>query len=167
MKNLFSFAGRDMAVDLGTANTLVFVRGQGIVLNEPSVLAIATRTNKPLEVGPSAQRVRRRTPTYRHARRPVTLVDLAAFRDSIKAAWHAKALSDRRRALDQLIESVTLNEGELRIRYAWKSAPATYTHQTPPVPPATPMDAFGQVDEGIRTSRSHSCRIRIPLTRAP
>ncbi|MFZ0493850.1 MAG: rod shape-determining protein, partial [Acidimicrobiia bacterium] len=34
---LFSFAGQDMAIDLGTANTLVYVRGVGIVLNEPSV----------------------------------------------------------------------------------------------------------------------------------
>ena len=35
-----SFIGRDMAVDLGTANTLVYVRGRGIVLNEPSVVAV-------------------------------------------------------------------------------------------------------------------------------
>ena len=38
---LFSFLSADMAVDLGTANTLVYVRGQGIVLNEPSVVAIS------------------------------------------------------------------------------------------------------------------------------
>ncbi len=61
-------------------------------------------------------------------------IDLAAFRDSIRAAWHAKPLSDRRRAPDQLIESVTLNEGELHIRYAWKSGPRTYTHQSPSGP---------------------------------
>ena len=40
MQNAFRFLGRDMAVDLGTANTLVYVRGRGIVLNEPSVVAI-------------------------------------------------------------------------------------------------------------------------------
>ena len=45
--SLFSVAGRDMAIDLGTANTLVFVRGLGIVLNEPSVVAINTRDNRP------------------------------------------------------------------------------------------------------------------------
>ena len=39
-----SFLGRDMAVDLGTANTLVYVRGRGIVLNEPSVVAIEHAT---------------------------------------------------------------------------------------------------------------------------
>jgi rod shape-determining protein MreB and related proteins len=39
----FQLFGRDIAVDLGTANTLVYVRGRGIVLNEPSVVAINTR----------------------------------------------------------------------------------------------------------------------------
>lgn len=71
MKNVLSFAGRDMAVDLGTANTLVFVRGQGIVLNEPSVVAIDTRTNKPLEVGSAAKRMIGRTPSYIQAIRPL------------------------------------------------------------------------------------------------
>ena len=42
-----SMLGRDMAVDLGTANTLVYVRGRGVVLNEPSV--VATRTDEPRE----------------------------------------------------------------------------------------------------------------------
>ena len=41
-----AFLGRDMAVDLGTANTLVYVRGRGIVLNEPSVVALNTNTGQ-------------------------------------------------------------------------------------------------------------------------
>ena len=45
MANNLAFLGRDMAVDLGTANTLVYVRGKGIVLNEPSVVAINTNTS--------------------------------------------------------------------------------------------------------------------------
>ena len=44
-----------MAVDLGTANTLVYVRGRGIVLNEPSVVAINTRDGRPLAVGAEAK----------------------------------------------------------------------------------------------------------------
>ncbi|MBU2341059.1 MAG: rod shape-determining protein, partial [Alphaproteobacteria bacterium] len=40
--NLFKFGSQNMAIDLGTANTLVYVEGQGIVLNEPSVVAIET-----------------------------------------------------------------------------------------------------------------------------
>src|SRR5205807_8196525 len=47
----FQFMGRDMAVDLGTANTLVYVRGRGTVLNEPSVVAINTKTGAILGVG--------------------------------------------------------------------------------------------------------------------
>src|SRR5512140_996179 len=43
-EGLTGFLGRDMAVDLGTANTLVYLRGRGIVLNEPSVVAINTHT---------------------------------------------------------------------------------------------------------------------------
>ena len=67
MNNLLALAGRDMAIDLGTANTLVFVRGQGIVLNEPSVVAINTHDNRPLEVGMAAKRrhVQRRHPAGR------------------------------------------------------------------------------------------------------
>ena len=42
MSNVLTFLGRDMAIDLGTANTLVYVRGRGIVLNEPSVVALNT-----------------------------------------------------------------------------------------------------------------------------
>jgi rod shape-determining protein MreB len=45
-----SFIGRDMAVDLGTANTLVYVRGRGIVFNEPSVVAVNQDTGAILAV---------------------------------------------------------------------------------------------------------------------
>lgn len=54
--NSMSFIGRDMAIDLGTANTLVYVRGRGIVLNEPSVVAINTNTGGILAVGAEAKR---------------------------------------------------------------------------------------------------------------
>ncbi len=50
MSNKMSFIGRDMAVDLGTANTLVYVRGRGIVLNEPSVVAVNQDTGGILAV---------------------------------------------------------------------------------------------------------------------
>ncbi len=68
----FSLLGRDMAVDLGTANTLVYVRGRGIVLNEPSVVAVDVKDGKPLAV--SACRGRRmigRTPSNIQAMRPL------------------------------------------------------------------------------------------------
>src|ERR1700749_2287044 len=52
----FGFVGRDMAVDLGTANTLVYVRGKGIVLDEPSIVALNTGNGPLLGVGTEAQR---------------------------------------------------------------------------------------------------------------
>jgi rod shape-determining protein MreB len=63
--------GRDMAVDLGTANTLVYVRGEGIVLNEPSVVAVNARDGRPLAVGMEAKRMIGRTPAHIKAIRPL------------------------------------------------------------------------------------------------
>ncbi len=60
-----------MAVDLGTANTVVYVRGKGIVLNEPSVVAVNTRDNQPLAVGTEAKRMVGRTPAHIEAIRPL------------------------------------------------------------------------------------------------
>ncbi|MCW2621055.1 MAG: rod shape-determining protein MreB [Frankiales bacterium] len=69
--NKASFRGRDMAVDLGTANTLVYVRGRGVVLNEPSVVAINTNTSGILAVGTEAKRMIGRTPGNIVAIRPL------------------------------------------------------------------------------------------------
>jgi len=63
--------GRDMAVDLGTANTLVYVRGRGIMLNEPSVVAINTKNGAILSVGSEAKRMIGRTPGHIMAIRPL------------------------------------------------------------------------------------------------
>ena len=68
---LTGFGGRDMAVDLGTANTLVYVRGRGIVLSEPSVVAIDSRTGEVHAVGIEAKRMLGRTPGTIQAIRPL------------------------------------------------------------------------------------------------
>ena len=70
-KSLTGFGGRDMAVDLGTANTLVYVRGRGIVLSEPSVVAIDQRTGEVHAVGVEAKRMLGRTPGTISAIRPL------------------------------------------------------------------------------------------------
>ncbi|MCE9619112.1 MAG: rod shape-determining protein [Planctomycetes bacterium] len=54
--------GRDLAIDLGTANTLIYARGQGVVLNEPSVVAIDITDGRPVAVGIEAKRMMGRTP---------------------------------------------------------------------------------------------------------
>src|SRR5437588_3242393 len=68
---LTGFGGRDMAVDLGTANTLVYVRGRGIVLSEPGVGAIDSRTAEVHAVGIEAKRMLGRTPGTIQAIRPL------------------------------------------------------------------------------------------------
>jgi len=69
--SLTGFGGRDMAVDLGTANTLVYVRGRGIVLSEPSVVAIDQRSGEVHAVGVEAKRMLGRTPGTISAIRPL------------------------------------------------------------------------------------------------
>src|SRR5438477_2160323 len=69
-EGITGFLGRDMAVDLGTANTLVYVRGRGIVLNEPSVVAVNTLNGAILAVGAEAKRMIGRTPSHIQAVRP-------------------------------------------------------------------------------------------------
>ena len=69
--SISSIMGRDMAVDLGTANTVVYVRGRGIVLNEPSVVAVNVRDGRPLAVGAEAKRMIGRTPSHIQAIRPL------------------------------------------------------------------------------------------------
>ncbi|MDR1774898.1 MAG: rod shape-determining protein [Actinomycetes bacterium] len=68
---LFGFSGNDIAVDLGTANTLVSVRGRGIELIEPSVVAIEQDTGRVLAVGIDAKRMIGRTPSSIKAIRPL------------------------------------------------------------------------------------------------
>ncbi len=69
--SLGAVLGRDMAVDLGTANTLVYVRGEGIVLDEPSVVAVNVLDGRPLAVGAEAKRMIGRTPSHIQAIRPL------------------------------------------------------------------------------------------------
>ncbi|MGB3888467.1 MAG: rod shape-determining protein, partial [Priestia megaterium] len=62
---------KDIGIDLGTANVLIHVKGKGIVLNEPSVVAIDKNTNRVLAVGEEARRMVGRTPSNIIAIRPL------------------------------------------------------------------------------------------------
>jgi rod shape-determining protein MreB len=68
---LFNFFSQDIGIDLGTANTLVYVRGKGVVIQEPSVVAINERTKKVLAIGNEAKRMVGRTPSHIVAVRPL------------------------------------------------------------------------------------------------
>ena len=61
---LFGFWFKDIGIDLGTANTLVYVRGEGIVINEPSIVAINQKTGQILAIGHEARKMVGRTPGY-------------------------------------------------------------------------------------------------------
>ncbi|HSO42128.1 MAG TPA: rod shape-determining protein [Rhodospirillales bacterium] len=86
---LFGFLSADMAIDLGTANTLVYVRGRGIVLNEPSVVALADLRGRKqvLAVGEEAKMMLGRTPGNIHAIRPLrdgVIADFEVAEEMIK-----------------------------------------------------------------------------------
>jgi len=77
---LFGFVSNDIGIDLGTANTLVYVKDHGIVLREPSVVAVKTGTNEVVAVGDDAKRMLGRTPGGITAIRPLKDGVIADFR---------------------------------------------------------------------------------------
>lgn len=79
ISHLLSWFSSDMAIDLGTAHTLVYVQGKGVVLNEPSVVAIDKNSNKILAVGSEAKRMVGRTPGNISAIRPMKEGVIADF----------------------------------------------------------------------------------------
>ena len=68
---LFAKISEDIAIDLGTVNSLVYVRGRGIILNEPSVVALNEKTGQILAIGNEAQKMVGRTPAHIRAIRPL------------------------------------------------------------------------------------------------
>jgi rod shape-determining protein MreB and related proteins len=71
LKNIFGFWSKDIGIDLGTANTLVYVRDKGIVINEPSIVALNQKTGKILAIGSEARRMIGRTPGHITVTRPL------------------------------------------------------------------------------------------------
>jgi rod shape-determining protein MreB len=76
----FSLASRDMAIDLGTANTLIYIKGEGIVLNEPSVVMVTERDNDVIAVGAEAKSMVGRTPDTIKTVRPMKDGVIADFK---------------------------------------------------------------------------------------
>ena len=84
---------RDLAIDLGTANTLVYARGEGIVLNEPTVIALNSRTQDVLAMGHEAWQMIGRTPGYIVAVRPLrqgAITDFDITQRMIRLLLHAR-----------------------------------------------------------------------------
>jgi hypothetical protein len=70
-KNLYNKFSNDIGIDLGTANTLVYLRGKGIIINEPSIVALNTKTGRIVAVGIEAKQMLGRTPTHIKAIHPI------------------------------------------------------------------------------------------------
>jgi rod shape-determining protein MreB and related proteins len=83
----FGLFSQDLAIDLGTANTLVYVKGKGIAIREPSVVARHRKTKKILAIGNSAKRMMGKTPTQIEAFRPLQDGVIADF-DATEAMLH-------------------------------------------------------------------------------
>lgn len=91
--------GSDIAIDLGTANTLVYVRGRGVIINEPTVVAINDKTHQVVAVGKEAKRMLGKTPTHIRTVRPLLHGVISDFEvtEELLAYFINKAQSGRMR----------------------------------------------------------------------
>lgn len=96
---LLSFFAKDLAMDLGTANTLIYMKREGIVLDEPSVVAIDNRTEQPIAVGYEAKRMYGRTPDNITAVRPMKDGVIADFEVTKKMITYFLSKVYRRKKL--------------------------------------------------------------------
>ena len=88
LKGLFGKFSKDMGIDLGTANTLVYVKDKGIVINEPSVVAINTRNEQILAIGEEAQKMVGKTPSHIIATQPLVDGVISDFEVTEKLLKH-------------------------------------------------------------------------------
>jgi len=100
--NFFSFLGDDIAIDLGTANSAVYLRGKGIIIQEPSVVAINQKTGQILAVGKEAEKMVGKTPSHIVAVRPLRSGVISDFESTeqmlryfIKKATRKKIIGPR------------------------------------------------------------------------
>src|SRR4030043_2049892 len=71
LSRIFGKFSKDIGIDLGTANTLIYVEGKGIVINEPSVVAVNQKTGQVLAIGAEAKKMVGKTPSHIVATRPL------------------------------------------------------------------------------------------------
>jgi len=123
-KKLFGLLSSDIGIDLGTANTLVYVKDQGIVLREPSVVAVQAGTNKVLAVGDEAKRMLGRTPPNIVAVRPLKDGVIANFEVTEAMLRHfiSKVHNGRVRAQPRVVVAVPSGITEVEKRAVQESA---------------------------------------------
>ncbi len=123
---------RDLAIDLGTANTLVYARDEGIVLNEPSVIALNTRSGDVLAIGRDAWKMIGRTPSHIVAVRPLrqgAITDFEITERMIRLVLHRAGVSrfNRPRVIICVPSAITAVE-QRAVREAARRAGAVEAH---------------------------------------
>jgi len=123
-KKFFGLLANDIGIDLGTANTLVYVKDQGIVLREPSVVAVQAGTNTVLAVGDEAKRMLGRTPSNIVAVRPLKDGVIADFEVTEAMLRHfiSKVHNGRVRAKPRVVIAVPAGITEVEKRAVQESA---------------------------------------------
>jgi rod shape-determining protein MreB len=120
---LFGLLSNDIGIDLGTANTLVYLKDQGIVLREPSVVAVKAGTNEVLAVGDDAKRMLGRTPGNIVAIRPLKDGVIADFEVTEAMLRHfIKKVSGKRRAHPRVVIAIPSGITEVERRAVKESA---------------------------------------------
>ena len=124
---ILNYFSTDIGIDLGTANTLVYVRDRGIVLREPSVVAIQTGTSHVLAVGEEAKRMLGRTPGNIQAIRPMKDGVIADFEiTEAMLRYFIKKVHNRRTASNRALSSRCPAASP-----KWNSAPSKKAPITP------------------------------------
>lgn len=120
---LFGLISNDIGIDLGTANTLVNVKGQGIVLREPSVVAVKAGTNEVLAVGDDAKRMLGRTPGNIVAIRPLKDGVIANFEVTEAMLRHfIRKVNNKRRSHPRVVIAIPSGITEVERRAVKESA---------------------------------------------
>ncbi|MFH1246596.1 MAG: rod shape-determining protein, partial [Candidatus Liptonbacteria bacterium] len=112
---IFDSLFRDVGIDLGTANTLLYIKNKGITINEPSVVAINTKTNAIVAVGEEAKKMLGRTPAHLSVIRPLVngvISDFDMTKEMLehflkKASAEHKSLTSYRRAVIAIPNNLT------------------------------------------------------------
>ena len=123
LARFFGLLSNDIGIDLGTANTLVYLKDQGIVLREPSVVAVKAGTNEVLAVGDDAKRMLGRTPGNIVAIRPLKDGVIADFEVTEAMLRHfIKKVSGKRRAHPRVVIAIPSGITEVERRAVKESA---------------------------------------------
>ncbi len=159
---LFSLFSHDIGIDLGTANTLVFVKGKGIVIREPSVVARHKKTKKVIAIGSEAKKMLGKTPASIMVIRPLKSGVISDF-DATEAmiAYYIKQVHASSRGLARFISRPRVVIGipssvtEVQRRAVWEAALSAGAREAYLI--EEPM--AGAIGEGVDITKSNGVMV--------